>query len=163
VTDSTYDWLTWGLMDCPKGRLSPELHARMEVDRRRAASLPLAGARLPFHFGRLGAGSAPSPSMTRRFTLRRLAALGADLGLVSGTSAFTLTTCSSLARGAEAVRWDSAAAAVLRWRCCETTAPFVPRSPARSRGATGKLWICLGAWTRARCRTSSLGCLSRAD
>lgn len=47
VTDSTYDWLTWGLRDCPKGRLSPELHARMEVDRKRAAALPLAAARLP--------------------------------------------------------------------------------------------------------------------
>ena len=47
VTDSTYDWLTWGLMDCPHGRLSPDLLARMEVHRTRAASLPLAAARLP--------------------------------------------------------------------------------------------------------------------
>ncbi len=47
VTDSTYDWLTWGLMDVPKGRLSPDLHARMEADRTRAASLPVAAARLP--------------------------------------------------------------------------------------------------------------------
>lgn len=47
VTDSTYEWLTWGLMDIPKGRLSPDVHARMDADRTRAASLPLAAARLP--------------------------------------------------------------------------------------------------------------------
>jgi len=44
VTDSTYDWLTWGMMDCPNGRLSPDLLARMEVDRARAAALPLAAS-----------------------------------------------------------------------------------------------------------------------
>ena len=44
VTDSTYDWLTWGLMDCPNGRLSPDLLARMEVDRAKAAALPLAAS-----------------------------------------------------------------------------------------------------------------------
>ncbi len=50
VTDSTYDWLTWGLMDVPKGRLSPDLHARMEADLTQAASLPLAAARLPIRW-----------------------------------------------------------------------------------------------------------------
>jgi hypothetical protein len=46
VTDSTYDWLTWGLMDCPSGRIPPDVHARMEADRERAASLQVAAARL---------------------------------------------------------------------------------------------------------------------
>lgn len=47
VTDSSYDWLTWGLMDVPKGRLSPDVHVRMDADRTRAAALPVAAARLP--------------------------------------------------------------------------------------------------------------------
>jgi hypothetical protein len=28
TTDSTYDWLQWGLKDCPNGRLPPDLNAR---------------------------------------------------------------------------------------------------------------------------------------
>jgi hypothetical protein len=44
VNDSTYEWLTWGVMDCPKGRISSDLLARMELDRTRAAVLPLAAS-----------------------------------------------------------------------------------------------------------------------
>lgn len=47
VTDSTYDWLTWGVMDVPGGRLPPDVVARMDADRERAEALPLAVSRLP--------------------------------------------------------------------------------------------------------------------
>jgi hypothetical protein len=50
VTDSTYEWLTWGMRDCPSGRLSPDLLARMEHDRARAVTFPLAASNIPIRW-----------------------------------------------------------------------------------------------------------------
>jgi hypothetical protein len=61
VTDSTYTWLTWGLMDVPKGRLSPDVIARIEADRERAAALPLAASCIPI-------GWSHDRSLSGRFT-----------------------------------------------------------------------------------------------
>lgn len=47
VTESTYAWLTWGVMNVPHGDLSPDVSARIDADRKRAKSLRVLGPSIP--------------------------------------------------------------------------------------------------------------------